>query len=143
MKTLIIYATKSGAARESAELLAAKLGNCTLCNASKPLPAIDADALIIGSGVRMGKIYRPAKNFIQKNSRLLLSKKLAFYLCGAYPETLQDAIEKNIPKDLARHAVRIENLGGKPPFSSPRDQNWLRMEGVEALVSAMQLNPSL
>ena len=35
METLIVYSTRSGASRECAELLAAKMKSCSLCDLSK------------------------------------------------------------------------------------------------------------
>jgi menaquinone-dependent protoporphyrinogen IX oxidase len=63
MRTLILFSTKSGASRECAELLATKIMVCSICDIAKSTPDIESfDTLIVGSGVRMGRIYKPAKN---------------------------------------------------------------------------------
>lgn len=138
MRTLILYATKSGAAGECAGLLAKQIEGCTVCNLSRSIPKTEEyDTIIIGSGVRMGKIYKPAKKFIEQNVNLLLSKKVGLYLCNAYPDTLPKVIEKNIPGDLVKHAVCLQSFGGKPPFNSPKTQDWVRGEELEKFVGVI------
>lgn len=52
MRTIIVYATKSGASRECAELLATKLTDCYICDLSKQVPDIKSyNTVILGSGV--------------------------------------------------------------------------------------------
>ena len=138
MKTLIAYATKSGASRECAELLAAKLKDCSLVDLSKQVPGMAGyDMVILGSGVRMGNIYKPMKSFIERNRDALLTKKIAIYLCHSYSNTLQKAIEKNIPKELTDRCLCIESLGGIPPFTSPKNRDWIISEHVDRLVQAV------
>ncbi len=140
MKTLIVYTTKSGASRDCAELLASKINNCFICDLSKQVPDIGSfDMVILGSGVRMGKIYKPMKNFIENNMQVLLVKKTAFFLCNAYPDTWKKTVEKNIPKDLSDRAICIEPLGGIPLFTSPKNGNWILSEHVDRLVQAVTL----
>lgn len=138
MRTLILYASKSGASRECAELLWARLADCSICDITKDLPDIEPyDTVIIGSGIRMGKLYRPVRAFIRKNMNLLLSKNTAFYLCNAYPDSVQKAIETNIPQQLRDQAACIDSLGGKPPFTSPKNQDWVRLDRVASFVKTI------
>lgn len=138
MKTLIAYATKSGASRECAKLLADKLTDCSLVDLSKQVPDIASyDTVILGSGVRMGNIYKSMKGFIEKNRDALLSRKIAIYLCNSYPDTFQKAIEKNIPKELLDRAICMESFGGLPPFTSPNNKDWILLEHVDRLVQAV------
>lgn len=140
MKTLIVYATKSGASRECAKLLAAKIKDCSVCDLSKQVPDIENfDVLIIGSGVRMGKIYKPVKHFVEKNKKVLLLKKIAFFLCNSYPDTVQKVIEKNIPRELIGNAVFMGSLGGIQPFTAPKNQDWILSDNVNRLVQAASL----
>ncbi len=138
MKTLIVYSTKSGASRECAELLASSIKDCSLCDLTKQVPGIERfDLVILGSGVRMGKIYKPMKDFIKKNIEVLPSKKTAVFLCNSYPDTFKKVIEKNIPQELIDSAVCIESFGGIPPFTSPKNQDWLLFEHVNRLIQAV------
>ncbi len=136
MNILIGYATKSGAAKTCAELLEKEFPGCTVCDLGKEIPDInDFDIVIIGSGVRMGKIYKPVKNFIKSNITLLLSKNTAFYLCNAYPDTTKKAIEKNFPGKLVISAICIEAFGGKVPFSTDTvNQTWINKDNIAAFV---------
>lgn len=138
MKTIIVYATKSGASRECAELLATKLTNCYICDLSKQAPDIKSyDTVILGSGVRMGKIYKQMKSFIENNTQVLLVKKTAVFLCNAYPDTFQKVVEKNIPEDLIGRAVCIESFGGSLPFAPPKNGDWILSEHVDRVVQAV------
>jgi len=138
VRILILYATKSGASQYCADLLARQIKGCTVCDLLKTDPDITPfDMIIIGSGVRMGKFYKPVLNFIRKNEILLMEKKIAFYLCNAYPEALQKAIEKNIPQQLAKSATCIKSFGGKPPFRTSSDTHWLVEENVNAFIHAI------
>lgn len=138
MPTLILYATKSGASQYCADLLARQIEDCTVCDLSKTAPDIASfDTIIIGSGVRMGRFYKPVLNFLRKNENFLTEKRIAFYLCNAYPDTLQKAIEKNIPHQLVNSAICIKSFGGKPPFRASSDTDWLVEENVNAFIHAI------
>lgn len=138
MSTLILYASKSGASKECAHLVGAQLSNCAICDISIGTPNIESyDTLVIGSGIRMRRLYKPIQSFLNKNKDILLSKKTAFYLCNFYPDTLAKAIEKSIPKELADRAICIEALGGKQPFTSPKNQDWVKMDKVAAFIKAI------
>lgn len=139
MGILILYATKSGAARECAELLASKMTDCRMCDLSSGSPDITkADTVIIGSGIRMGHIYKPARKFISENLDKLLQKKVAIYLCNAYEENLAKTIESDIPLILIKNALCVESFGGKPPFTNPRNKDWIQMDKVTAMLQAVE-----
>lgn len=139
MKTLVVYSTKSGASRECAELLCKVLKDYSLCDLSKQVPDIESfEIVILGSGVRMGKIYKPMRSFLEKNQKALLLKKTAFFLCNSYPDTFQKAVEKNIPKELIENAVCIESLGGFLPFTAPKGREWLSLDKLSRLVQAVE-----
>ncbi len=135
MQTLILYATKSEATGECASMLAKKLNNCPTYNLEQTTPDITAfDMIIIGTGVRMGKIYKPVLNFIRKNLDLLLTKTVAIYFCNAYPDTFQKSIDKNIPIELTNHSVCIKSFGGKPAFTNPPNETWLNMKNIDDFI---------
>ncbi|WP_099205909.1 flavodoxin domain-containing protein [Scatolibacter rhodanostii] len=138
MKTLIVYATKSGATRECAELISTKIKDCTLCDIAKQIPAIkNYDIVILGSGVRMGKIYKPLKNFIEQNMDTLLTKKTVFFFCNSYPNTFQKIIEKNMPEQLLNNTLYLDSLGGIPPFTSPKNKDWVLYDHLNQLVQSV------
>lgn len=135
MKTLILYATKSGASRECAELLARSMPDCVIGDFSQKSADIRSfDTIIIGSGVRMGKIYKPALNFIQHNKDLLLTKKIAVYVCNAYPATFEKVVSKNIPADIIECVIAIKSFGGKAPFSNSQGGEWMNAENMAEFI---------
>ncbi len=135
MRTLILYTTKSGAAGECASMLAENLKKCPTYNLECDIPDLSSfDTIILGTGVRMGKIYKPALNFIRQNLDLLLTKTIAIYFCNAYPDTFQKAIEKNIPTELIQHAICMKSFGGKPPFTNPQNRAWLNTKNMEDFI---------
>ena len=140
MSTIIIYISKSGATKRCAEILAKNISGSVLCDIQKHIPLIDDfDTIIIGSGIRMGKIYKPMNKFIKKNLSLLMSKSTAIFLCNYYSETFLKAIENNIPKELSESVICIESLGGKKPFASNLDENtWIKQENMITFVHALE-----
>jgi menaquinone-dependent protoporphyrinogen oxidase len=126
MRTLIVYATRSGASRECAEILATEIGSCTLFDLSEDMPDISGyDIVVVGSGIRMGNVYRPVKNFIETNTDTLLSKKIAFFICNTQTDKYMKFVEKDIPEILRKAAFRISAFGGKPPLGGKRKNNWM------------------
>lgn len=132
MSTLILYSTKSGASQKCAGLLANKIADCVVCDIKNSTFKIETfDTIIVGTGVRMGKLYKPVISFIRENTNLLLSKQFALYLCNAYPDTLQKVIEKNVPEALRGNVI---SFGGVPPFSKPTDNTWMNTNVMDELV---------
>ncbi|WP_409345379.1 flavodoxin domain-containing protein [Paenibacillus sp. MBLB4367] len=75
MAILVLYATKSGATEQCAKLLSEELPACTVCNIGLEKPDIEKfDRIILGAGVKDGKIYKPIRDFIKKNQPELLKK---------------------------------------------------------------------
>lgn len=69
MALLILYATKSGASEQCAFLLAEYIPGSTLCNLESEKPDIENyDHIILGAGVRDGKLYKPVRDFIKKTN---------------------------------------------------------------------------
>ncbi|PXV95619.1 menaquinone-dependent protoporphyrinogen oxidase [Lachnotalea glycerini] len=138
MQTLILYATKSGATEECANILAKKLDNCPIYNLKQSTPDISGyDTIIIGAGVHMGKIYKPVFNYIRQNLNLLLTKTVKIYLCNAYPDTFQKTIDKNIPVELISHSSCIKSFGGKPAFTNPPQETWLNKKNLEDFIETL------
>ena len=139
MKTIIIYTTKSGASKECAEALGSCLPGTTICDAAGTLPdLLSFDTIILGSGVRMGKIYNPMRQLIKNNLKLLQRKKVSIYLCNAYPEGLDKVVAQNIPDQLIDSATQIVTLGGKPPFRKTTLDEWLNRSAFQGFVELCQ-----
>jgi menaquinone-dependent protoporphyrinogen oxidase len=84
MKTIIIYATKYGAAGEVAQRIAGKISGALVHNLKQDgVPDLAGfDCIIIGSSVYAGMIRKEIKVFLRQNANVLLDKKLGLFLCG-------------------------------------------------------------
>jgi Flavodoxin len=122
MATLIIYATKTGATEQCIKILAEEIPNCTVCDIQAEKPSIDEfDHIIVGAGVRDGKIYKPVRDFIKKNHDQLLTKKVGYFICNEKPKETEDILERNIPADLKEAAVCLESFGGYKAYKAPKE----------------------
>ena len=112
MTTLILYASKYGAAKIIAGRIADKMGDVTICDIkqSKIPPISSFDRVIIGSSLYAGSIRREAKDFIAKNADELSGKTLGLFLsCFAQND---DDFERNFPSELLQAAKVKAALGG-------------------------------
>lgn len=122
MAVLVLYATKSGATEQCAKVLSEELADCTLCNIAIDKPDIESfDRIILGAGVRDGKIYKPIRDFIKKNQTELLKKSMGYYICNEKPKKTEEIIEDNIPVDLKKAAICIESFGGYKAYAAPKE----------------------
>lgn len=140
MKPLILFYSKSGATKECVEILSKRL-HCSTCNLAKYNPTmnlVEFDTIIIGTGVRMGKIYKPMKQFIARNLDILITKNTAVFFCNAYLGTFQKAVEKNLPAQLIKHSICLKSFGGKPPFSNPQNMDWLHSENLKEFIHEVE-----
>jgi len=138
MRTLIAYATKSGACRECADVLAEGSDDSTVCDLRESMPDIAGyDMILIGTGIRFGKAYKPFRAFLEKNASALLTKRLAFFICNKFVNDLQGVAEKNIPIELRNAAIRISAFGGKPPFGKAKE-GWMLTDEVDRFIRAVK-----
>lgn len=122
-KTLVAYATKGGATEEAAkgiaETLRSKKFNVDVLDLRKEK---DRDIskysnIVVGGGVRVGKIYKEFHKFLDKD---FARKKLAvFVVCGEAgdPKDHDSVLEKHSKATLGSHAhlkpVGFEVFGGR------------------------------
>lgn len=137
MSTMIVYASKSGTAKECADILAKKLENCQIHEASSAPSPEEWDTIVLGSGVHMGKAYKPLLKYMAKYGEALENKQIAIYLCNGDLNTFPASLEKSIPKSLREQAFATVCLGGRPPFSKTTDREWLQSDQVDILVQAI------
>lgn len=135
MAVLILYATKSGATELCANILSEELSDCTICNIGIDKPNIEQfDSIILGAGVRDGKIYKPIRDFIKKNHNELQGKKMGYYICNEKPKKTEEIIEQNIPDDLRNTAICMESFGGYKAYAAPKaDEDQLKGIFVERI----------
>jgi len=139
MKILIAYATKGGAAKECAELLAAAIGECDVCDLGVKRPkAADYDIIVAGTGIRMGRPYRPFREFLEENEKDLFMKKVAFFLCCTRMKHFDAMAASAIPDELMAAAFRLKAFGGKPLIGGKKDQNWMLKDELNAFAAALK-----
>jgi len=114
MKTIILYATKYGAAAEISQRIAGRISGAVVCNLKeKDIPSLsDFDCIIIGSSVYAGNIRKEAKTFLQQNANVLSEKKLGLFLCGLDKSSKNKYFEANFPQDILQAAKEKSFLGG-------------------------------
>jgi len=115
MKTLILYATKYGAAEGIARRIADRLDEVSLHDLkNSPLPNIaEFDCVIIGSSLYIGSIRKEAKSFLLKNEEVLRDKSIGLFLSGLDTEIAPQAhFEKNFSQKLLTAAKATCFPGG-------------------------------
>lgn len=116
MKTVILFASKYGYAREIAQNMSQEiLGEVQLIDLEKEtqIDLEDADTVILGSSIYVGQIHKSLKKLIETQHDLLLRKRLAIFLCCAFESEFEKDLQANFPKELLDHAVNIQNMGGR------------------------------
>ena len=114
MKTIIIYATKHGAAAEVAQRIAGRIGDATVYNLKQGgVPSLaDFDCVIIGSSIYAGMIRKEAKAFLSKNADVLREKKLGLFISGLEASGEKKFFDTNFPPDILKMAKAARFLGG-------------------------------
>jgi menaquinone-dependent protoporphyrinogen oxidase len=121
-KTLVAYASKSGATEQAAQIivnvLKEKFGlEVDLANLRKDSPNITQyENVVVGAGVRGGKVYSEALAFLKQEFG---NRKLAFFVsCGGAgnPKKYEESCDKYLTKVLANYpnvkAIATEAFGG-------------------------------
>ena len=115
MKTLIVYASKTGTTEKCAGIIGQNLKDAPIINLSaRQNEDINKyDKIIIGTPIRMGMIHKKVKEFINKNAEILKNKKVAYFICCGFVENYRQYFEQNIPKKLLSQAITYDTLGGE------------------------------
>lgn len=114
MKTLIIYASKTGTTEKCSKEIQKRLKDATIIDIYTNHEDIDKyDLIVIGSPIRIGMIDKKIKSFLIKNIENLKSKKVAYFICCGFNENWKSYYEQNVPKDLLENAITYDNFGGE------------------------------
>ena len=114
MKTLIIYASKTGTTEKCAKDIEKQLENSTAVNIStKNEDIIKYDLIIIGTPIRMGIIDKKIKKFLSTNKEILKSKNTAYFICCGFNENWKKYYTQNIPNELLDKAIIYTTFGGE------------------------------
>ena len=103
-KILILYASRGGATKYCAELLAEKLKNIhevCVTDITKSQPAPDEfDVIVLTSSIRMGQMNKLMKKYVKENKEVLSQIPTAVGLCCGFPRQFEEYIETQLPRDL-------------------------------------------
>lgn len=116
MKTIIIYSSTYGYAKECVKSLSEKLkGEVLVVNAvSEVIPPIDEyDNIIIGGSIYMGQIQKKVKAYCASNVKLLKAKRLGLFLCCGLPENFELHLKNAFSEELLNSAIAKECFGGE------------------------------
>lgn len=114
MKTLIIYASKTGTTEKCAKNIESKLEDAITVNIhDKNEDITKYDLIIIGTPIRMGMIDKNMKKFLSSNKEYLKSKNTAYFICCGFNENWKKYYEQNISKDLLQKAIIYDTFGGE------------------------------
>lgn len=114
MKTLILYATKHGAAKEIAGRIAKRIPDSMVCGlkSSGVPPVAQFDCVILGSSIYAGAIHKEAKTFMTQNTDTLLAKRLGLFLSGMDASRETEFFETNFSPEILQAATVKSFLGG-------------------------------
>ena len=121
-KTLIVFSSKRGTTKCSAQMLKDQLtGGSDLhsLNEGGSVDLSEYDAVVIGGSVYAGKINKKLRQFVAEHEEELLQKQvLALFLCGMEEgEGMQKQIEQNYSQALRDKAAVVSCFGGEFLFS--------------------------
>ena len=128
-KTLVAYFTKGGASEEYAKVIAETLTEngftVEICNLAHDIPEVaDFETVVLGTGVRMFRVYRPWKKVLKQKT--LSNKHLFMFLSsGMAIEEPDKAVEK-----FLRPLVEKYNLMPKSLVSFPGKipEKWAKLD---------------
>jgi menaquinone-dependent protoporphyrinogen IX oxidase len=122
-KTLVAFTSKGGATKQASEIIAEVLrdkhqSQVDLIDLRKTTPELaEYDNVVVGAGVRGGKVYSEALNFLEQDFG---ERKIAFFVCcggAGDPKNYEDACTKYLTDVLANYpdlkVVATEAFGGR------------------------------
>lgn len=132
MKTLIAYASRTGASEKCARMLAERIPDSTLCDLCREKPDPNAyEQVIVGGGVRMGALHVDARQYLDGCKPVLLQKRLGLFLCAGFAEKAGEIFANNVDPELRAHAVACECFGGEIDMD--------KLRGFDRLITKMAL----
>lgn len=136
-KILVVYSTLSGCTTT----IAKRIGVDVIAYNARPvvanveeMPTIpsDVDAVIFGSGMRMGKFHKEARDWLQANMGILTHTPVAFYSVGLRVATAQPGTIEQAERELDA-AVSGLSREAIAPVRSAVLPGWKRSEGFNTM----------
>lgn len=118
MDTLILFSSKYGSAKKSAEYLNEKIKGSLLMNLAENEPNLDCfENVFIGGSVYNGKLSPNIRKFLSANEKTLKKKNLFIWINCVTRVSFDDALSKDIPASLKSSAKQITFASGALPES--------------------------
>ena len=138
MKTIILYATRHGAAKEIAEKIASQWEGATLCDLQQNAnPSLDEfDCVIIGGPLYARNLLKPVKDYARSQEPALLEKRLGLFLSGLGAEGADRFFNTNFPHSLLKKATVKAFIGG---IYDPARCNWAEKLIMKAITRIQRL----
>ncbi len=145
MKTAIVYFSKTGSAAECARELYRLLPDSRLVNLAVDKCNISSyDNIILGSGIRYGKISAELKKYISENELEIRKKNIGLYVCCLDKARSSAYIEKNFPPLLVKKAVVSDGFGAKINLDEIKGiEKIIAKSAVKKVVASTGKSPSL
>ncbi|MEM5872489.1 MAG: flavodoxin domain-containing protein [Candidatus Aenigmatarchaeota archaeon] len=112
MKTLVAYASKGGTTEKYAQDIS-KILKADIVNLRKDNPDIsNYDMIIVGFGIRIGKAYKEAIDFLKNDFK---NKKVAIFISSLEPENIvkKKYVEPIIESNPTLKPIAIGIFGGR------------------------------
>ena len=123
MRILIAYASKTGTAKQAAELLAERLQNHTVTLAdlseTDPVPG-DFDYIVLGGPIRAAKAHRALRSYLKRRDSELCAVPHTLFLCCAYADLFEDYALMTYSAPLLESAEDLLYFGGVLDLSAQR-----------------------
>ncbi len=129
-KTLVAYYTKGGASEEYAKVIVETLTEnglvVEICNLAHDIPEVAAfDTVVLGTGVRMFRVYRPWKKVLKQKA--LSNKQLFMFLSsGTAIEDPDKAVEKFLHPLAEKYDLKPKSLVS---FPGKIPEKWAKLDG--------------
>jgi menaquinone-dependent protoporphyrinogen oxidase len=114
MKTLIVFASKYGGTKNSAEKISAEMSGAEICELGKNIvPNLNQfDCIVIGGPLYAGAIHKSVAAFVKDNTDILLTKKIGLFIAGLENSERETPFTTNFPEALIKHSSAKEMIGG-------------------------------
>ena len=128
-KIIIAYFTKGGASEEYAKVIGETLSENGLtfetCNLAHKIPEVAAfETIILGTGVRMFRVYRPWKKVLKQKA--IVDKHLFMFLSsGTAIEEPDKAVEKFLQPLVEKYNLKPKSLIS---FPGKIPEKWAKLD---------------
>jgi len=139
-KVLVVYGTKSGCttgvAQRIGSTLAGSGANVDVVSADKAGDPSEYDAVVVGSGIRMGQWHEPVRSWVANHADSLKNRPTAFYLAcltlASEPEKV-DEVRAYVDPVIEQTGVEPVALGTFSGWNEPKSFSFLERTILKAM----------